>query len=250
MSHKMLVALLVLTLGFAGTSWAAPIYYPDIAAATVDYEQLFEDSTTDPSVALYGAPTVSGDALLFNPPSFAAVASVPWAMDATDGTFAGYVVANGATRIEELTFQERGDYTLAGVGGAGTFVQIGATFFIDIIQIDGFDLTVPIEVTEQMIFDSGPLWDLASDGGLVQPFSGSVTIDVNQAIIDAGYFGQATKVKFSLDNALFAMSDGGYAYIKKKDIDGFSITTETDVPEPATMSLLALGGIALIRRKK
>ena len=250
MSHKMLVAFVILTLSFAGTSFAAPISYGNVNADSVVYQQLFEDSATDPGVALYGAPTVSGDALLFTPPSFSAVASAPFTMDATDGTFAGYVNAINNSRIEEMVFTERGDFTLAGVGGAGTFVQIGATFFVDIIQLDGFDLTVPIEVTQQMVFDSGPLWNLADDGGLVVPFSGAVTIDINQAIIDAGYFGQATKVKFSLDNALFAMSDGGYAYIKKKDIDGFSIVTTTDIPEPATMSLLALGGLAMLKRRK
>jgi hypothetical protein len=249
MSHRMLAVLLVMFLG-ASCALAAPISYGNVNADNVVYQQLFEDSSTDPGVALYGAPTVSGDALLFNPPSFSAVAASAGAMDMTDGTLAGYVNAINNSRIETMVFQERGDYSLMGVGGAGTFVQIGATFYVDIIQIEGVDLTVPIEVTQTMVFDSGPAWNLVSNSGLVQPFSGVVSIDINQAIIDAGFSGQATKVKFSLDNSLFAMSDGGYAYIKKKDIDGFSVTAVTDVPEPATMSLLALGGIALIRRKK
>jgi len=249
MSHKMVAVLLVVFLS-ASCALAAPITYGTVTADSVVYEQLFEDSSTDPSVALYGAPTVSGDALTFNPPSFAAVASSVGAMDMTDGTLAGYVSAINGSRIETMVFQERGDFSLVGVGGAGTFVQNGATFYVDIIQIEGTDLTVPIEVTQTMVFDSGPAWNLVSNSGLVQPFSGIVSIDINQAIIDAGFSGQATKVKFSLDNSLFAMSDGGYAYIKKKDIDGFSVTAVTNIPEPATMSLLALSGIALIKRRK
>ena len=249
MSHKMLVAFLVLTLGIAGTALAAPISYGNVSGDSVVYQQLFEDSSTDPGATLYGAPTVSGDALLFNP-SFSASASVAGTSDMTDGQLSGYIHATNNSRIESVVFQEYGDFSLIGAGGAGTYTMIAATFHVNVIQIDGADLTIPIYHTQSMTFAPGSFWSLPADMGLGTPFSGAVYIDVNQVIIDGGYIGKATKVQFSLDNILVAASDGGIATIAKKALNGFAVTTATDIPEPATISVMACGALALVRRRR
>ena len=254
MSNRKVVAAFVAVLfGAASLAWAAPINYGNVTGDTVVYQQVTEDSSTDPGATLYGAPTASGDALLFNP-SFGAVAT-GGATDQTFGSLTATIVATQNGRIEYLQFQEQGDYTLFGGGTAATLAEVAATFNISIIQIDGVDVA-PVPVTEQMTFTVGGSpsdgqFNLVEDMGLGTAWAGTVGVDLNQAILLAGFSGRATKVEIELDNRLLAVSEAGsQSHIKKKAIGGFAITAVTDIPEPATMSLLALGGVALLRRKK
>jgi hypothetical protein len=246
--RRMVVATVCVFLFVAASDVvAAPISYGNVSGEGVVYQQVTEDSSTDPGATLYGAPTVSGDGLLFNP-TFSAVMSSP-GTDQTFGSLTATVNATNGSRIELLQFQEQGDYSLVGAGTAATNVSVSATFTISILEVEGAAVT-PIDVVQQMTFTPGGSFNLVDDSGLVVPWSGAVQIDLNDAIFNAGLVGQATKVAIELDNRLTAQSDGGYAYIKKKDIGGFAITAVTDIPEPATMSLLVLGAVALIKRKK
>jgi len=202
MRNQTLSILIAVLFATVSVSSAAPIFYGDFVGDTVMYQNVFEDSGTDPGVALYGAPSVFGNALIFSPPSFYAVAPNNGDFDLTDGTLGGFIMAGPNSGIESLIFEERGDFTLLGVGGSGTAVQIAATYFVDILEVDGNVLDDPIEVFATMTFTPDNEFDLINDPGQAQFFSGSVEIDLAQAILDAELEGLATKVKFQLDNSL------------------------------------------------
>jgi hypothetical protein len=73
--------------------------------------------------------------------------------------------------------------------------------------------------------------------------------DIDQILLDNGIAGKATEVYFTMDNILYAQSVAGtYSQIEKKSAGGF-IVTVPQVPEPATMMLLGLGGLLLRKRK-
>jgi hypothetical protein len=251
--RKLSVSIFVCLFACASVAWAAPINYGNVNGETVVYQQVTEDSSTDPGATLYGAPTASGDALLFNP-SFGATGS-GGASDQTFGSLTSTIVAIQNSRIEYLQFQEEGDFSLAGSGTTASMAEVAATFNISIIQVDGVDIA-PVLVSEQMMFTVGGSpsdgqFNIVDEPGLAQPWAGTVAVDLNQALLLAGVSGRATKVEIELDNRLLAASEAtSYAYIKKKDIGGFAITAVTEIPEPATMCLLALGGLAMLKRKK
>ena len=255
MSHskRALTALIVVVFGVASVVWAAPIPYGNISGDSVVYQQLSEDSSTDPGIALYGAPTVSGDGLFFNP-AFAATAS-GGATNQTFGSLTATIVATNGTAIELLQFQEQGDFSLMGAGTSATTAEVSATFLISIIEVDGVAVT-PVNVIEQMAFTAGAApsdgqFNIADEPGGTQPWAGLVQIDLNQVLFDAGVAGQATKVAIELDNRLAVASEATtYSHIAKKTLGGFSVTAVTNIPEPATMSLLALGGLAMLKRRK
>lgn len=247
-------ALMMLAAGLmaAAPALGSPIPYGNLNGNTVEYQQITESSTTDDGTALFGTPSISGDSLRFSPMNFGITAS-DGAHDIMDGTLLTTLVATGGHRIEKLKFTERGDYTLAGPGGAGTHTQVTNTIFLTITDIDGGSIP-PIEpLGISMTFTpNGGYYSLPGNAGQTIPWAGSVWIDVT-ALIDAEYPGQgrkATKLDIKLDNQLSAYSEMGTdAYIKKKTATGSAITVEAITPEPATVGLLLLGGLLLRRHR-
>src|SRR5947207_4379405 len=76
---------------------AVPINYGNFNGTNVMYLNVTEDSSTDPT-PLFGAPTVSDDALSFNPSGFGATSS-GGGTDLTDGTLATTIMTTGTKRI-------------------------------------------------------------------------------------------------------------------------------------------------------
>jgi len=235
-------------------SSAAPINYGDFNGTTVQYLQVTEDSSTDPT-PLYGSPTLTGDSLSFNPTGFGAQASGAGGADITDGTLATTIMTTGTKRIHKVNFAEAGDYTFAGAAGTTlTAASVGASFFLKVVELDGVGVA-PININGSMtITPSGGTYDFVNDPhGPAAIWSGSVIFDIDAALAAQNITGQATKILLTLDNALTANSEAGtFALIKKKEFAGSTITVDTNVPEPslASLTVLALGaGIGMRRRK-
>jgi hypothetical protein len=224
----------------------AAIMYPDQMGSTVWFRAISEDSGTDP-LPLYGAPSVSGNSIDFNLVSFNSFSAGALGNDLTDGALTMMIEAKPGNFIPKILYEESGDFTLIGFGTDATLASVVATFFIDINEVDGNALNPPVNLQVNMqISPSSGVYQLATLGG--GPFqqgnwAGSLMIDVEQALMDAGesFANGATKVTVTLDNKLATLSeDGTSAFIAKKDFGG---TTITIVPEPSCM---ALAGMALL----
>lgn len=227
----------------------AAINYGDFMGNTVVYTDVTEESLTD-ALPLYGAPTISGNTLDFNPVGLGASAS-GGSFDFTDGQLDFGIQALGGNTIPAIAFSENGDFDLGGVGTAATFVSVAATFFIDVVAVDGVPLSIP-QLTATMAFVPGGTMTLPAYPGIGQLWSGSLGINVNQWLTDNGvsFVLGATQIKVNLDNKLAAFSeDGSVAYIAKKDFKGIGITVP-EVPEPSVFAIALVGaGLCLARRK-
>lgn len=246
-SVKGIAAVLTVGLIVVPLAQAAPINYGNFNGVSVVYQQVTEDSNTDPT-PLYGAPSISGDSLTFSPVSFGANAS-GGSFDLTDGTLATSLVSIAGYYIEKIQFSERGDYTLFGIGGtANTYATVANSLFIRIVNTTGGAIP-PITATVNMTFTpSDGTYNLIDDPGIGKIWEGGLLVDIDAMLANAGYGDRkATKVDITMDNTLVAVSEANtQAYIKKKQLEGITITAI--VPEPATLSLLLLGGLLLRRR--
>jgi hypothetical protein len=239
----------------AGPAAAIPINYGNHVGTDVTYVAVTEDSATDP-VPLFGAPTVTGNSIDFNPLGFAASSS-NGGSDITDGNLTFMVIAHANRRIDSLILNESGDTTMAGnvtPGSMGTATAVFASGVLDIHEVDfvGINhITIPFSLT---FSPSGGTYFLGTDGGGGPAFNtqwtGSVTLDIEAILIANAVTGGATKISIALDNTLTAVSETGTtALIGKKDFGGVAIRAE--VPEPSTLGLcgVALAVLALRRRR-
>jgi len=237
---------------------AAAIDYGDFVGDTVLFQQVTEDSGTDPG-PLYGPPTVTGNSLDFDPVSFNAFATGAGGSDVTDGTLSLAIEAKPGHGILSLLFDEAGDFTLLGFGSDNTLASVRAPFFINILEVDGAPIQ-PINISAVMNVapDDGQYRLVEQGGGPLQQgnWSGHLIVDIAQHVTDAGhdFVRGATKLSVTLDNTLTALSEEGTsAFIAKKDFGGTSITVMGgEVPEPSTAVLFAAAvmGIVAFWRKK
>ncbi len=233
----------------AATAQAVPINYGNFSGTTVNYLSVTEDSATD-ATPLFGAPTVAGDALDFNPTNFVSSSS-GGAIDSTIGVLNFTAEATSGNFIDQIVLSEAGDYTIFGSGGVGTSATVAAPVFINIVEVDGVSIS-PINYNGNLVFTpSAGDYNLADDGaGFGVIWTGVLDIDVEQLLIDAGvnYTYGATEVKVILNNILATTSEAGSsAEIQKKDLQGLTVTI---FPEPASAMLLAALGLPVLSRRK
>ncbi len=229
---------------FTASSQAASVNYGNFGpvAPGVSFLQVTESSITDP-LPFYGAPAVSVTGLDFAPLGFAAATSAGGA-DLSDGQLNFTIVGGGLVGISGINLFESGEYTLTGLGGAGTAAFAGATLRVSVTEINNAAIA-PINL---LPVNASVSFSLPGNAGTAQPWSLGMFVDVDAQLAALGYAGDlATRLDVVIDNTLVAMSQpGNESYIAKKD---FGILI---VPEPSSMALagLALGGFFLARRKR
>jgi hypothetical protein len=265
-------AALVLAM-VAQSSFGAQINYGTHMGTHVTYVNVMEDSGADEPLPLFGAPTVTGNSIDFNPLGFDA-ASTNGGSDITDSNLVFMVTAKSGSRIESITFRESGDTTMAGNVAPGTMGTATAAFASGVLDIHEVDFTGinHISVPFSMTFNpSGGTYFLGTDGGggplFNTQWNGSVTIPVEDILIANGFVippgavdpdGGATKISINLDNVLVAVSQPGTsALISKKDFGGISVRVNVPgepggdmeirpIPEPATFVLAGLAAIGVL----
>jgi hypothetical protein len=235
----------------AGMVWASPAAaaftqnYGDCAGTTVMWQQVTESNAG--ASALFGAPSCSGTTIDFDPTGFVAEEDPGPGIDSIDGQLNFTMMALGSSFINEVRFDEAGDYTLLHIpiaGASTSFVRAELSVRLEITMLDdgsnvlidhpgggGADVT---SVTLVLPVD----WDTLGNWSL------SAVFDVNQILADNSVFGKkATKIDVVLDNTLTAIAENGdTARIIKKDFKGLTVTA---VPEPLSGLLLLMGVSAL-----
>ncbi len=252
-----LVAFLVSGVG-SGVAQAAPINYSDssLIPPGVRFTNVFESSATDP-VPLYGPPDYFTTGVDFDPVGFAAFSATTsgGGGDVTDGqlnfTVSGEVSDGRTVAIEQLNLFEAGDYSLIGLGTTNTQALAGASIRVVVTEIDGVAVA-PINLAPSNAFVA---FNLIANPGIVQPWAIQMSVDIDAALssMNRSFTAGATEIEVVINNQLIALSEpSSVAFIAKKQ---FIIDLETDVgdvvPEPATVSVLALGAFgALMRRRR
>lgn len=229
-------ALVFLVLvGLAAGPANASIDYGDRNGVTMDFLGINETTTTagDPD-ALFGAPTIVGDRLLFFPTQYSSY-SAGVSADTTSGTLQMTVQAKDGYFLETIRISEIGDYTLTGTGDA----QAHISGLLTVTALSGFISGVTLEDFQSELFTITP-----GSG----PFSLNWEIDLSGQFVDLAMF--------SFNNNLQTSStDGTTAFIQKKVVNGPAVgvtINQTPVPLPPALLLLGSGliGIRCLRRRK
>jgi len=252
-------------------SFGAQINYGSHMGTHFTYVNVTEDTGATEPLPLFGAPTVTGDSMDFNPVGFDAT-STGVASDITDSNLVFMVTAKSGSRIRSITLNESGDTTLAGnvmPGSMGTASAVFGSGVLDIHEVDftGINhISVPFSFTFN---PSGGTYFLGTDGGGGPTFNtnwtGSVTLDIEAILIANGFTippgtidpdGGATKISLDLDDTLVAVSQQGTeSVISKKDFGlrtvRANVPTEPGVgvepiPEPTTIALAAFAALGLL----
>ncbi|HEY4234171.1 MAG TPA: PEP-CTERM sorting domain-containing protein [Lacipirellulaceae bacterium] len=246
-SLALLASIVLITRG----ANASPIVYGAFPGATIDYVGVQEESSSDPGSGFFGAPTVAGDAMDFNPQAFAASSS-GLNSDITDSNLQFMVTAHANKGITAISFAEAGDTTLTGLAGQAQ-TTVGTIINAEIQELNIAGVLTPVSINlPQVVMPFAPKGSflLTIDGAGTKGWTGGAPVDLS------AYGGQVTKVGISLDNTLTAASVAGTsAFIQKKDADALVITVITGgrIPEPSSVVIAMIGAVlcgAIVRRRK
>jgi len=227
----------VKTLGIftAAALIASPAFAGDLGdfvaagSGDVSFLDVSEFSPTGHPEPLYGTPTYDGDSLVFGAvPGISATATSGDA-DVIDARLDFVIEAFDGETLGLITFDESGFYSVltdtdsvGAIGGAIITLESGGdTVILDVALISD---------PESFIF-----------GSAFGSWTGHGEIDLTRYDVSS--------VTVSFDNILTASApnSGGLAHIDKKVV---VIDVDTNVPEPSSLALLGLGGLALIRRRR
>lgn len=242
----------ILAFSAAAMLGASPVFaainYGDFSGTSVSYIGVTESSGTDPG-SLFGAPTISGNTLDFNPQGFTAFSS-GGGVDLTDGQL-NFLLRADSGALSGLQFSEAGDFSLAGLGTANTKAAIATTLFFDILKVDGAAIN-PLSFSAQMTYTpvGNGQFNLLANPGIGNLWAGNYAVNLNDVLTAHGisFTSGATEVRVNLDNTLLAMSESGsVAYIGKKDFKGLGITV---VPEPSTIAITLFGAALFLGSRR
>ncbi len=241
-----LVAATCLCMLSIQSTYAGSIFYgdySDIPPGTVMYLDIEESSGTDPvPPALYGAPTISGDQLDFNPPGFVAT-STGGPLDVTDGQLNFTLMAAPGEGFSSVVVNEGGDYSFSGTGGAGTTVSASLSIRVEILEIDNTPLANSIVLIGTDFFGTDYASAGGTDTGLLN-WSLDAVADLSPAL--GGSTLGVTKADVVINNQLISNSESdSLAFIAKKD---FKVNPV--IPEPTALALFGLGSLLICSRRK
>jgi hypothetical protein len=255
---------------------SAQINYGSHMGTNVTYVNVTEDSGADEPLPLFGAPTVTGNSIDFNPTGFDAESSGADS-DITDSNLVFMVTAKSGSRISKITLNESGDTTLSGNVAPGSMNTASAVFASGVLDIHevNFQGINHISVPFSFTFNpSGGTYFLGTDGGggpaFATEWNGSVMLDIDAILTANGFMippgaidpdGGATKISIDMDNTLVAVSqEGTESRIAKKDFGGTVIRSnvptepggDPEIPEPTSFVLAGLSviGLSLARRSR
>ncbi|MEM9410009.1 MAG: PEP-CTERM sorting domain-containing protein [Planctomycetota bacterium] len=237
--HRLFLTLVLLS----STSIASAdfIDYGDFNGSDVMFLGVTEDTREAGDLSDYGAPTVVGNSLDFDPTDFESSVDNSGS-HINDAQLNFTMMATNNSSIGTVTIAEGGDYTLIGVGDAMAEASYGAAIFWEILEVDGQSVT---GLNGSAGFNNS--FELPGDEGTAVIWEDSVTIDFDSFLADLNIFGSATKVEFAINNTLATAAKGGSAFIAKKDV-GLGITVN-QIPEPGSAVVL-LAAMALIANRR
>ncbi|MFG0257197.1 MAG: MprA protease, GlyGly-CTERM protein-sorting domain-containing form [Phycisphaerales bacterium JB043] len=188
---------------------------------------------------LFGDPTVvGGNTLVFFPSSFRAESSDGTPGDEND-RLEVTIIAHAGFKIDQIQISEFGDYA---INGGGEVSVTGTMFVTDLINTLPGPFPLPRVETDDLV--SSPGSPITSAGTTSGSWTATAGIDLTST---GGP--DWTMVKLVLNNNLFALSDaGGNSFIEKK-VAGTGIAI-TVIPTPGAGALLAIGGLAFVRRRR
>ncbi|HUU82200.1 MAG TPA: PEP-CTERM sorting domain-containing protein [Phycisphaerae bacterium] len=180
---------------------------------------------------LFGSPSwYGGDNLYFLSSDFAPYANGTPVTDSATDTMDVDLTAVGGKKFASIAVFEYGDYNI--VGGAGNTVSAD-------LGMTGTAAGHPMSP-----FLGSFSFGAAGDSAGTVPWNDDAALSMEFAVPDV------TTLHLSVTNTLVAISDGagGTASIQGNFVLlGIAVTV---IPEPASMSLLALGGLAVLRRRR
>jgi len=212
-------------------AWGTTAGYPDLPGSIegeVDFINISETSNTDP-LPLFGVPTRMGNQLFFFPTAFVSTSTDgnPGMTDETSSTLAVTIVADEGYYIQSIVFSELGDYILTGIGTDATFASVTGTMTAN-----------PGGLVANMDIVPAPPYYSPSSGA----YQGYAAIDLSGMNI--------SQVELTVANVLQTGSEPLTTASIQKNIISAPTIDVTVIPEPGCLFLLALGGAALIRRRR
>lgn len=237
------VALAAALLLAAGSA-SATVMYGGWVGPNVTFSNVQETSAAGPE-PLWDAPTYVGNQMLFFPSAFVATTNGGGTSFVSSQLQAQFSGTSALDVITAINITEFGDYTIGGFGGTGATGAYASTSGIVTVLADINGPIAPVEIpfvatyTPASNESSGlVLFDYPNDFG-TGIWSASVMVDVASVVPNA------TVVQLSLDNALFAASEGGTSsLIQKKVVDGPAVAINV-IPEPGTAILVGAGLLVL-----
>jgi hypothetical protein len=223
MMNKIAFLSLILCLCVFSNSFGAFVYWgggmKDGSATAFDWFNGGSDN------GLFGDPVlVGGNTFVFTPQNFRADS-----LDGVSGTAADRLkvtlVAKPGQMITGIRITEFGDY---GITGNGEVRISGGLFMTNMVEFDVADSELNVV---------NPATPITSGAGNWKAVGEITGLDW-------------TNVNFVMDNNLQAVTvgSGSNSYVQKK-ITGGSVTIEI-IPEPASLGLLGLGTLFLVRNRK